>query len=191
MGLTCTSLSFKGATQDSVEYAVRTYLPRHKCFISPESQGWITVVDEECDEGPTSTIVETAGTICRACECPGIVLGILHSNFLFYWLFDAKGQLVDFSYPKDFDCATDVERAGLMGAPERIATLCLPGVTGQDIRRVLTQPGTLLYERLSELERLLGLPEGNVSLSYNYLVTNADVLTDKDVENWSSFIVIP
>ena len=139
MGLTCTSLSFRGVRQDEVVAAITASFPEHDCFVSPPVDGWVTVLDQQCEIGPTQLILETSGTICRICTCPSVVLGLLHSDFLYYWLFDRRGKLIDFSYPEDFEAASEEEGSGLAGNLERIADYCKPGVTAKDVHSALSQ----------------------------------------------------
>jgi hypothetical protein len=188
MGLSCISLNFKGAFQPGVVRAFYHHLPLHKSYVSPQLNGWVTALDSDCESLADDVIVNTAGTISRVCNCPSICLGVLHSDYLFYWLFNNLGQLIDQSFPSD--PPTIVEQSGLAGQPELIADLANQRATGDHVRHVLSRPSIYRDENLYALADLLGINKTYVSLSYDYIVRTTDILDQTTVPLWDQFIYV-
>jgi hypothetical protein len=187
MGLICTSLHFKDVSQDRVVQAIRSLLPNHDCFVSPRIGDWVSVYDEECERRTIQGLVETVSTICRACECRGIVLNVLYGD-LSYWLFNRQGELIDCSFPTGDAETTEEESAGLMGHPELLAELCRPGVTGADVRRVLSMQTVYRSENLEALAELLGLPQGNAATSHDFIIGEYPDLSEDTLEGWDRYV---
>src|SRR5262249_53858736 len=103
MALTFSSLSLKVVIQDVVVSAIRAHLPWHSCYVSPQINGWATLLDYVLDTEGEPAYIETAVCLCRACHCPGIVFRMLFPECLFYWLVNEKGELVDYSYFDNFN----------------------------------------------------------------------------------------
>jgi hypothetical protein len=187
MGSSWTSISFKGVSQLQVINAIRDNLPLHRCFVSAEVNGWVTIVDRDSEQSPhESILVHTVNTICRACGCPAIVLGLMDSDILYYWLFDGQGGLLDYSEPTDFmECTSEKEMSGLAGNPEMIAALCKQGVTGLDVREVLTKEMRSRRENFEALADLLGIAKHNASLSYDFIMSNIE-----SEEMWNDYVLV-
>jgi hypothetical protein len=174
--------------QDAVIAAINIYFPEHDCFVSPCTNSWITVLDKDCEIGLTPLIVETAGTIARVCACPGIVLGLLHSDYFYYWAFDRTGNLITFSYPHDVETASEEETSGLGGNPGCLVPFCRPGVTETDIRSALSQQHASKYPNFCALADLLGIDRGNAALSHRYITKNSGQWYQAHIESWRAFV---
>jgi hypothetical protein len=174
MGSCWNSISFKGVSQDLVIKAIRDNLQGHRCFVSYEVNGWVTIVDRDCEEGDDSILFHTVGTVCRVCNCPAIVLGLIHSDILYYFVFDSQGNVVDYSSPVDYTNCSPEEEMGLAGNPEMIAPLCKPGTTGLDVRQVLTKEMMCTRENFEALADLLGIANYNACLSYYFVTIHID-----------------
>jgi len=190
MGLTFVSLSFKGATQDEMVSAISSHLPDHSCWVSPQTNGWVTVLDYVCDNGGESEYVETASILARSCHRPGIVFRMLFSDFLFYWLVNEQGEFVDRSYVEDIDHATLKEMQGLAGSPKRLAAYAKPGVRGADIRKVLWKRKISRYDNFCLLADLLGIDQAIATLSFTEIERNSSQWHQQHVRSWESFVRI-
>src|SRR5262245_39058652 len=180
MGLHSMSLSFRNTTQAAVTQAIRDLLSGHHAFVSPELHGWVTVFDYNCEGGPVSRVLDTAGAICARCCCSCIALQVIHSDCLCYWLFTDSGELETASYPVDYYHASALECSGLGGTPERIARLCRSGVSREAVRAALSKETILKDENLTALEGLLGIEAGTVSMSYGYLASRSASIDDNE-----------
>jgi hypothetical protein len=190
MSLTFASLSLKGVTQDAVVSAIRRHLRSHSCYVSRQINGWVTVLDHVLDLGDESDYVETARVICSSCHCPGIVFRILYSSFLFYWLVNDQGELIDRSYVDNFDTATFKERHGLAGDPDRLTAYARPGVTSKQIRQVLAKRKLSPYDNFCLLADLLGLDQSTAALSFGYIEEHSSEWQQQNEESWASFVRI-
>jgi hypothetical protein len=153
-------IAFKGTTQAAVVAAIRAELPLSDCFVEKEKRGWVVVADKECNEALGDPVVKMAGTVCCACECPAISLSEVNSDYLCYWVFDEKGNLVDSSRPETaVEPMPDEARYALLGKPASIAALVSErGVTEEAVRAALCA-GKPEYMEISEkkLFKLLGI----------------------------------
>jgi hypothetical protein len=186
MGSSWESISFKGVSQSQVINAIRENLPTHRCFVTPEVNGWVTIVDRDSEQRPSDSILlHTVGTICRACGCPAIVLGLITSDIVYYWLFDKEGNAVDYSAPADYMECTPEEEMGLAGNPEMIAPLCKPGMTGLDVRDLLTQEMMCRRENFEALADLLGIDKPHACLSYYFIEIHIQY-----EEMWKDYVLV-
>jgi hypothetical protein len=174
MGLWCDHLHLKGTSQETVVQAYAELLPDHFAFITPCINGWVSVFDGTI-MGSSYFLEEDFGpAICRYCHCPGIILKVLASDVLCYWIFDEGGQIDDVADCSDkygYEELTDNETKGLSGHPERLLRFAQSGVTTADIRNALAKDHLLRADNLLELADLLGI--AHVCFRYEDLIDPA------------------
>lgn len=138
MGSNSASISFRGVSQEQVVKALLEQPGGVNCYVSPETNNWVTIFEEGCDGPNEAYIVMIGRRICGACHCSGIAISLESSTALGYWLFDRDGNLADKSYYEQ-DPYGEEERSfeaahGLLGNPDMI-----PQVLGLDLDPKLIQ----------------------------------------------------
>jgi hypothetical protein len=185
----CTSLLFKGVCQGQIVKAIQDHLPHHKCFVSPQLNGWVTVFDADCDEVSVPNMMKVAGTISRVCSCHALVLGVYRSKFLAYWILNIRGEVEDYSCPADFENPTPQEEHGLAGNLESIVALYELTLSVEDVRWTLThlEPATALDTLMGEM-----LNNYNATLDYSIIAEGHEDFEEMEllVEGWKDFIHI-
>ena len=186
MGLRCAHIHLRGVTPDKVLRVYQEEMPDRTAFITPAINDWVTVFDAEhlgCD-----TDEFLGDMLCRHCKCPGVILKVLHSDLLFYRVFDESGKVVDNADFEDFEDLTADEKCGLGGNPDVLAKLC-PGVTGDQIRDALKKKHVFRDDNLYALARLLQIEHVGVDYDSCEDESGEDSPFDDDPA-WQGFIHI-
>jgi hypothetical protein len=187
MGISSTTLSFRGTSQETLEAAYRSKFPERPALIAPARNGWVTVFDAACDYG--QEIETTAPVLCRECDAPCFAFVLVSSSGLFYWVYDQSGNLVDRSFPINPQEPKQEEIFGLAGDPERIADVFGDGLTGAQIRTILEKGKPFLQQVMWKVAELLGIEY--MGWTYHDLVhpfppDKADELP----KDWDDFVFI-
>ena len=156
MSISCAHLHLKGTDQETVVEAYRKQLVGRAAYVTPETDGWVTVLDSAhlgCDSDEF-----LGSTLCSTCQSPGVIFKVLESDVLSYWVFDDNGVVVDMAdYEQEWESGeiTPAQAAGLGGRPESRLEFAPSGVSLDDIVAVFEHETLSREENLWDLARLL------------------------------------
>lgn len=164
MGSFYTSHTLRGPSQAEV----LSFLKDRSALVSRAEGGFVTVLDEACEEQDGEVLSEVARSLSSKFQCP--VLAVLnHDDDVLYFELYENGTKTDEynSTPSYFD--EEVEDSGPSGGDaERLAT-AFGGKDLSKIEEVLrNEEYVFAHERHHDLAELLGFPAFSVAIGYTY-----------------------
>jgi hypothetical protein len=172
MGASFTNLHIRNASPPAICSTLLKLTPS-RAYVSPPSNGWVTVYPEATEDQNEKTLCAFASGLSRTLKTD--VLGVLvhHSDIAAYWLY-RNGVLIDEfnSAPDHFGEYVDEQtRARLRGDTDVLLPLCVDGTTSAQLDEVLHPadgPPTFAEEIVTDLAKLLGIDDARASLGFNY-----------------------
>ncbi len=142
-------------------------------YVSPESNGWITVYLEATEAQNDETFHNIASGLSKSLKAD--VLGFLvhDSDIAAYWLY-RNGTLTDeFNSAPDYfgEDVDDKTRERVSGNTDALLPLCSASATRAQLDEVLHPadgPPAMAEDIVMELAKLLGIDESRVSLGFKY-----------------------
>lgn len=181
MGAFFTNLQVRGASTEAI-CNVLPKLTTARAYVSPQSNGWVTVYPE-ATETQSDTICAMAEGLSKMFKTD--VLGFLvhDSDIAIYWLYRC-GDLLDHfnSAPDYFDEADAEMHDGVRSDTDALLPLCVAGTNRTQLDRILHPPAghpTFAEEIIANLATLLGINDTRASLGFEYFNREgADLLPD-------------
>lgn len=172
MGAFFTNLQVRNASSKAI-CAALPKLTDSRAYVSPETNGWVTVYCEAIEDQNDKTLRAIAGGLSKSLRADVLAFLVHDSDIAAYWLYH-NGTLTDEfdSAPDYFGQEVDEEtRARVRGNTELLLPLCIAGTTRDQLEAVLHPPDghpTFAEEIVSELAKLLGIDETRACLGFNY-----------------------
>jgi hypothetical protein len=172
MGASFTNLHIRNAATQAI-CATLPKLTPSRAYVSPPSNGWVTVYLEVTEDQNEKTLCAFASGLSRTLKTD--VLGFLvhHSDIAAYWLY-RNGVLTDeFNSAPDYfgGSIDDATRVRVRGDTDVLLPLCVDGTTRAQLDEVLHPadgPPTFAEEIVTDLTKLLGIDDARASLGFNY-----------------------
>jgi hypothetical protein len=168
MGLFCASLHFRGTD----EAALRSTLEQRALTqfrIAPSKGSWTSVYEERCSQQDEDWIRELTGELAREVHAPAVAFMVHDSDIACYWLFDNDEQLDEYnSFPDYFDAGGGKPAGPRGGRPEALIDYCKPGVTLEELARILTEEATFAESVIEQLAEALGIDPERALGDYRY-----------------------
>jgi hypothetical protein len=172
MGAFFTNLQVRNASTQAI-CAALPKLTQSRVYVSPESNGWVTVYAEATEDQNEQTLCVLAGGLSRTLKTDVFSFLVHDSDIAIYWLY-RSGVLTD-----EFNCAPDYfgerldekTRARVRGNTDALLPLCVGGVTRAQLDEILHPadgPPTMAEDIVIELAKLLGIDAARASLGFNY-----------------------
>lgn len=183
MGAFFTNLQVRHASTKAICSALPK-LTNARAYVSPESNGWVTVYTEATEDQNDKTLRAIAVGLSKSLKADVLAFLVHDSDIAAYWLY-CNGALTD-----EFDSAPDCfgqkvnekTRARVRGNTETLLPICVAGTTRDQLDAVLHPPDghpTFAEEIVTELAKLLGIDEGRACLGFNYFdEEGAEILPD-------------
>ncbi|HEY4313641.1 MAG TPA: hypothetical protein VGN12_29585 [Pirellulales bacterium] len=180
MGSNVVNLSLKGTTQHVVTDAISSLFPGHDCFVSPNSQNWVSVFDAAFESFAIEAIIETARALSRGCSASALLAAVYDSDVLMLWVIDPLGNVVAEynSCPDYFESEINDQEVPVDRIAEAVSALSNPPVMPKLIADALQSDDVFLEEALTTLGGLLGV---------RFLAWNYDTLADCGAESCPDF----
>lgn len=161
-----------------------------KAFVTPVTNGFLYVYDEQCDSQDAEDIERLATELSSQLETA--VLAVLNhdDDILMYWLCD-KGELVDAynSFPGYFDSGEDDADEGVLprgGDAAKLVRTLGAATSARKVHEVLRADNereeyVFAVDRHIALANLLGLRTEHCYLGYRYVVeSDPSEIADRD-----------
>src|ERR1022692_296205 len=180
MGAFFTNLQVRNASSQAI-YAALPKLTQSRAYVSPESNGWVTVYPEATEDQNNKHMHAIAGGLSKMLKTDVLGFMVHDSDIAMYWLY-RNGTLTD-----EFNCApdyfgervSDAARARVRGSTDALLPLCVDGTTRAQLDEVLHPPDgppTFAEEIVTDLAKLLGIEDARASLGFNYFIEEAEQL---------------
>jgi len=143
-----------------------------RAYISPPSNGWVTVYDERSDDQDDAIIQELAGELSGTLKTTVLAFLVHDSDVAMYWLY-RDGALVDEfnSNPHYFEDQGEEAGERLRGDTQALLPSCVPGTTAAQLEAILhpAEGRSLMAEDLlADLAPLLGIDPARISIGFRY-----------------------
>jgi hypothetical protein len=183
MGAFFTNLHVRNSSTEAV-VEVLPKLTQSRAYVSPSTNGWVTVYTEATEDQDEKKLCALAGGLSKTLKADVLAFLVHDSSVACYWLYSC-GELAD-----EFDSAPDYfgesvneeRREQVRGSIDILLPLCVTGTTGQQLDEVLRPsdgPATFVEEIIYDLARLLGIDDARASLGFEYFTDEGEeLLTD-------------
>lgn len=167
MGTFVTNLHVRDADRDAVIEARRS-LDAVPAFVrgSPEDT-WTSIFPEAADQD----LSEMASNLSKALNRPVIAFFVHDSDVFLYWLYNGGKELDRYNSAPGYFRGEETSPEG--GNPDTLGGCCAPGLSTDLLLRLLSsgaEERVFAEDRLAELAKLLGIPDGPAVDSYRYLL---------------------
>lgn len=126
--------------------------------ITTPHKGWITVYEEQASTQDDRRINNLASKLSSSLKTCCMAFMVHDSDIACYWLYD-QGKLLDEynSAPDYFDAVSKADKKRLQGQPVVLHRFCKPGVTLDEVTKVLGSEPTFADDIVMQLADLLGI----------------------------------
>lgn len=187
MGASFTNCQVRSTDANAVT-SVLAPLLKSRAYVSPASNGWVTVYDE-ASEQESSLLIKLAKELSMALKTAVLGFMVFDSDIAFYYLCQ-NGELVDEfdSCPDYFDDeVSEVERARVRGVTEKLLPLAAKGTTREQID-VVIHPANgedfplMAEDIIRDIGILLGMDENHTGLGFEYFQNEGEGLMDDSAD---------
>lgn len=165
-------ICIKGSSQQKIAAAISA--SPSPAFLSPKVNGWVCLYQQglaTCDLG------RFGATLFKRVGAAGTGFKIVSSSYLFYWVFDSKGNVIEW-----WDCEnelgarefSDDEMNGVAGGLERLSALGPPTLSVVSLKRILRHQRTWRRENLARAIRALGIAAATCDFADIALTLDSD-----------------
>ena len=132
-------------------------------------KGWVSLYEQRASTQDEDWIARLAGEMSSRLRTVCVAFLVHDSDIARYWLID-QGQLLDEfnSIPDYFDEVSSAERRRVRGRADVFLRYCQPGVTRQDIERVLRAEVMFAEDTITRLAAFLGIDPERALGDFNH-----------------------
>jgi hypothetical protein len=161
-------------------------LAEKRAYVSPPTNGWVTVYDEESDSQDDAVIRKVAAALSKTLNTVVLAFLVHDSDIAMYWLYESGRLCDEFNSNPDYfgEPVNDATRARVAGKTDALLPLCKPGTAHAELEEALHPadgPPLMAEDMVDDLARLLGIDDTRASLGFNYFDSEGrELLPDAD-----------
>jgi hypothetical protein len=180
MGAFFTNLHVRNSSTEAV-FEVLPKLTHSRAYVSPPTNGWVTVYTETTEDQDEKKLCALAGGLSKTLKADVLAFLVHDSSVACYWLYSC-GELADeFNSAPDYfgESVNEQRRKQVGGSVDVLLPLCVTGTTRQELDEVLHPSDgwpAFAEEIIYDLARLLGIDDARVSLGFEYFTNEGEHL---------------